>query len=184
MRLAVNAACTLWQRQTEDESFLNQPVHLKRMQLGSRNYWRDYEVRLEVRRRGRPEPYHVTNAREIYLFMEGLESESAEHTYELLFDTKHRVHGVYLVGKGGIDRCSVDPVEVFKAALVSNSPAFALVHNHPSGIPEPSPDDIALTSRLQDGAKLLGLEFTDSIIIADSRYYSFYEAGRLLRRSE
>ena len=111
--------------------------------------------------------------------MRGLEGESAEHMYELLLDTKHRVHSVYLVGKGGIDSCPVDPREVFKAAFITNSPAFVLVHNHPSGIADPSPDDIALSTRIANCSALLGVSFLDNIIIGNGRYYSFLDAGRM-----
>ena len=141
--------------------------------------YRGYEVRLELHRSGEDEPYQIKNARSVYEFMRGLELESAEHMYELLLDVKHRVQGVYLVGKGGIDSCHVDPIEVFKAALVTNSPAFVLVHNHPSGIVEPSLNDIDLVSRIFAGADILNLQFLDNIIIGDSRYLSFLEAGRM-----
>lgn len=125
------------------------------------------------------EPYQISNGRSVYEFMRGLDVESAEHTYELLLDVKHRVHGVYLVGKGGIDNCHVDPAEVFKAALVTNSPAFILVHNHPSGIVEPSLNDVDLTSRIFAGADILNLQFLDNMIVGDGRYLSFLEVGRM-----
>lgn len=127
------------------------------------------------------ERIQLSSPRSIYEFMRELGEESSEFMYQLLMDTKHRVHGVYEVSKGGIDGCHVDPREVFKAALVTNSPAFALVHNHPSGVPDPSPADEALTRRIYEGAKLLDLDFTDSIIIGDGRYFSFHEAGRMPR---
>ena len=111
--------------------------------------------------------------------MRHLETESAEHLYELLFDTKQYVHGVYLVSKGGLSNCYVDPAEVFKAALMTNSPTFALVHNHPSGIVEPSLDDVAIARRIAQGADLLNLNFLDSLIIGDGRYYSFSESGMM-----
>ena len=111
--------------------------------------------------------------------MRGLDVESAEHAYELLLDVKHRVHGVYLVGKGRIDNCLVDPSEIFKAALVTNSPAFVLVHNHPSGIVEPSLNDVDLVSRVFAGADTLHIQFVDNIIVGDSRYLSFLETGRM-----
>lgn len=116
--------------------------------------------------------------------MRGLDVESAEHTYELLLDVKNRVQGAYLVGKGGIDVCHIDPREVFKAAFVSNSPGFILVHNHPSGVCEPSPEDIQLARRISAGSELLGLGFADFVIIGGDHYFSFHEAGLMPRRPE
>ncbi len=141
--------------------------------------YRGYQVRLELRRRNRREPYVVHRAADICGFMHGAGSLSAEHMYELLLDTKHRVHGVYLVAKGGISDCHVDPSEIYRAALVSDSPAFALVHNHPSGVVEPSADDTALTRRVAEGAEILNLEFLDSIILGGSRYFSYRESGMM-----
>jgi DNA repair protein RadC len=111
--------------------------------------------------------------------MRDTKDASAEYVYELLLDSKHRVHGVYEIGKGAVDSCCVDPKEVFKAVLISNSPAFTLVHNHPSGVPNPSTDDIALVQRLSAGADMLGINFLDSVIVGDGLYFSFYEAGMM-----
>ena len=94
-----------------------------------------------------------------------------------ILDSQKRIAGVYLVGKGSISTCLVDTAEVFKAALVTNSPAFALVHNHPSGVTNPSPEDKSLANRIQEGAKLLSLEFTDFVIVGASSYFSFVEKG-------
>lgn len=142
------------------------------------NYAR-YEVKLLVERSCSHEPHRITNARDIYEFMSGLERESAEHVYELLMDTKHCLTGVYLVGKGGISQSLVDPKEVYKAAFVTNSPCFAVVHNHPSGCVEPSPDDKTLAARLANGARILDLDFLDFIIVGDGSYCSFRSSGLL-----
>ena len=68
---------------------------------------------------------------------------------------------------------------MFKAALLANAAAIILCHNHPSGDPSPSVDDVQLTRRLVDAGTLLGVDVLDHIIVGDSRYYSFKEAGRL-----
>ena len=68
---------------------------------------------------------------------------------------------------------------MFKAALLANAAAIILVHNHPSGDPSPSADDVQLTRRLVDAGTLLGVDVLDHIIIGDGRYYSFRELGRL-----
>ena len=113
--------------------------------------------------------------------MRHLGNEASEHVYEILMDTKHRVTGVYHVGKGSVDQCVVDPKDVYKAALLSNSPAFALVHNHPSGVAEPSANDRALAERILDGARIVGLDFLDFLVIGDRKYCSFHERGLIDR---
>jgi len=71
------------------------------------------------------------------------------------------------------------PREVFKAALLANAAAIILTHNHPSGDPTPSADDMALTRRLAEAGTLIGVEVLDHIIVGDGRYFSFREGGRL-----
>lgn len=144
----------------------------------------EYEVRLRLERKRPVDPVRLESPRGIYEFMSALRDEPSEWMYELLLDTKHRLQGVYLVGKGGVDNCSVHPLEVYKAAIISNSPAFALVHNHPSGVVDPSLDDMALVTHIAEGARTLELNFSDFMIIGDTRYYSFHEAGRMPTRGK
>lgn len=68
---------------------------------------------------------------------------------------------------------------MFKAALLANAAAIVVSHNHPSGDPTPSPDDVELTRRLAAAGEVLGVPVLDHIIIGDGRYYSFKEAGCL-----
>ncbi len=138
--------------------------------------YRGYEIGLRVRRRGvNQEPYRIRTPEGLYHFMgPELSSESSEH-----MDARNQVTGVYLVGKGGCNGTHVDPKEFYKAALVSNSSAFMMVHNHPSGSPDPSVEDMAVTERVREGSKLLGLEVLDHVIVGNWRYFSFREHGLL-----
>ena len=68
---------------------------------------------------------------------------------------------------------------MFKAALLANAAAIILTHNHPSGDPTPSADDVGLTRRLVDAGTLLGVDVLDHVIVGDGRYYSFREGARL-----
>src|SRR5215471_3715346 len=70
---------------------------------------------------------------------------------------------------------------VFKPAILSNASSVILSHNHPSGDPHPSQEDRALTVRLRQAGKLLGVEVLDHIIVGDGRYYSFADEGLLDR---
>lgn len=141
--------------------------------------YRGYEIRLLVERTETHEPYPIRNASDIYCFMAGLATESAEHVYELLMDTKHQVTGVYLIGKGCAHSSPVRMPEVFKAAYATNSSAFVLVHNHPSGVVEPSPEDRSLVQRIQNCAAIMDIEFLDFMVIGSNRYFSFREMGLL-----
>ena len=108
-----------------------------------------------------------------------LHDEPAEVFAILCLSTKHRVIAYHEVSRGTLDTTLVHPREVFKAALLANAAAILLTHNHPSGDPAPSPDDMALTRRLTDAGKLLGVDVLDHIVIGDGRYVSFRERGWL-----
>lgn len=150
----------------------------------NRMHFPDYEVRLAVDRKRPARPPQFMNARQIYEFTAALRAEPCEWMYELLLDTKHRLQGVYLLGKGGVSSCVADPTQVYVAALTTNSPVFVLVHNHPSGCPDPSPEDVRLAERIDTGAALLGLECLDNIIVGGDGYYSFRDRRHVKRDEE
>jgi DNA repair protein RadC len=112
-------------------------------------------------------------------FMTALADEAAEVFAMFCLSTKHRVIAYHEVSRGTLDSTLVHPREVFKAALLANSAAILVGHNHPSGDPTPSPDDVALTTRLAAAGELLGIFLLDHIVIGDGRYCSFRELGRL-----
>jgi DNA repair protein RadC len=78
-----------------------------------------------------------------------------------------------------LDSSLVHPREVYRAAIREGAACWIAAHNHPSGDPTPSPEDIAITQRLRDAGALLGIELLDHIIIGDGRYTSFRERGLL-----
>ena len=94
----------------------------------------------------------------------------------VMLDTKHRVIRTTVLSVGTLDASLVHPRELFRAAAECGAAAVVLFHNHPSGDPTPSADDMALTKRLVDAGVLMGIEVLDHIVLADSRYYSFKEA--------
>ena len=81
----------------------------------------------------------------------------------------------------GVQTCaltiSVHPREVFKFAIMKNSASIMAVHNHPSGDPSPSKNDIDITRRLAEGGKLLGIELLDHLILGNGKYLSLVEKG-------
>jgi DNA repair protein RadC len=97
-----------------------------------------------------------------------------------LLTIRHRVLGLHTVSVGCLTSSLVHPREVFKPAILAGAAALLLAHNHPSGDPEPSAEDIALTRRLVSAGQLLGIEVLDHLILGESgRYVSLRERGVL-----
>ncbi len=100
----------------------------------------------------------------------------------MLLDTKLRLIRVELVSVGTLDASMAHPREVFREAAVAGAAAVVVFHNHPSGDPMPSVDDLRLTRRLAAAGEILGIELRDHIVLADGRYYSMKEARVLAWR--
>ncbi len=94
----------------------------------------------------------------------------------LLVDIRNRVTAMHVVSIGDLSGTLVHPREVFKCAILGSAAAIIAFHNHPSGDPAPSREDIALTKRLVDAGKLLGIQVLDHLVLGDEgRYFSFKE---------
>lgn len=106
-----------------------------------------------------------------------LRHEASEVFGCLFLDTKHRPLAFEILFRGTIDRASVYPREVVRRALVHNAAALILCHNHPSGISEPSQDDVHLTLSLKRGLALIDVRVLDHIIIGDGEPLSMVEHG-------
>ena len=94
---------------------------------------------------------------------------------------RHRVIGCELVSVGSLNASIVHPREVFKGALLANASSIILGHNHPSGDPDPSEEDLGITLRLEQAGEVLGLSVLDHVIIAGERSMSFSASGLLTR---
>ena len=109
-----------------------------------------------------------------------LEGADREHFAVLLLNTQNRAVGIHTVTVGTLDASLVHPREVFKAAILASAASVILCHNHPSGEPTPSAEDLAVTRQLRAVGELLGIEVIDHVILGESpRYYSFLEHGAL-----
>jgi DNA repair protein RadC len=97
----------------------------------------------------------------------------------VLLDTKHRVLKTTVLTVGTLDSSPVHPREVFREAASGAAAALVLFHNHPSGDPTPSSQDIALSRRLVAAGTLMGIEVLDHVILGESRYCSLKESGHL-----
>ena len=100
----------------------------------------------------------------------------------VLLDTKHRLLRISLISVGSLDATVVHPREVFREATSARAAAIVLFHNHPSGDPTPSTDDSVLTTRMVNAGDIMGIEVLDHLILADQRYYSFIESGKMQPR--
>ncbi|HKY22662.1 MAG TPA: DNA repair protein RadC [Vicinamibacterales bacterium] len=97
----------------------------------------------------------------------------------MMLDTKHRLLRTSVVSVGTLDSSPAHPREIFREAASASAAAVVLFHNHPSGDPTPSRDDVDLTRRLVQAGEIMGISVIDHMILADTRYFSFREAGRL-----
>lgn len=95
----------------------------------------------------------------------------------LFLDTKHRVIAFEEMFRGTIDGASVHPREVVKEALKHNAAAVIITHNHPSGVPEPSAADNALTRRLQEALAMVDVRLLDHFVVGGAETVSFTERG-------
>jgi DNA repair protein RadC len=108
--------------------------------------------------------------------MKGLKKETFSC---LMLDTRHHLIRKEEVAVGSLNESVVHPREVFKSAINVSAAAVLFVHNHPSGNPQPSPQDRQLTKRLCEAGKLIGIQVLDHLIIGHERYYSFAENGEV-----
>lgn len=123
----------------------------------------------------RPE---IWNAQDVVEHVQGeMAHLDREEFRALLLDTKHRLLELYKVSVGHLNGTLVHPREVFKQAIRRSSDAIIVVHNHPSGDPTPSPEDLAVTRRLVAAGRILGIEVLDHVILGASSYVSLRQEG-------
>lgn len=102
-----------------------------------------------------------------------------EHFRIMTLNTKKEINFIREISKGTINMTIVHAREVFRAAISDNAHSIILLHNHPTGDPSPSKEDIGLTKNLIEASKIIGIDILDHIIIGDNRYFSFLEEGLL-----
>jgi DNA repair protein RadC len=100
-----------------------------------------------------------------------------EHLRVLLLDTKNRVQASPTIYKGNVNTSVIRIAELFREAIRHNSTAMIAVHNHPSGDPTPSPEDVQVTRHIVEAGNLLDIEVLDHLIIGQGRYVSLKERG-------
>lgn len=119
-----------------------------------------------------------TSASQVFDTFGFLQQETKEHFCTVHLDGKNRIICLEIVSIGTLNQAIVTARDTFKTALLSNAAAIILLHNHPTGDPTPSSEDLEVTRRLKEAGDLIGIRILDHIIVGDS-YYSFTEGGHL-----
>jgi len=115
----------------------------------------------------------INSAKDVFdYFHEKLKDKKEEHFYILMLNTQNNIIGEELISKGILDASIIHPREVFKPAIKNSAAKIILVHNHPSGDPNPSGEDIEITTKLKNIGKELGIKVIDSVIIGKRDWYS------------
>ena len=120
----------------------------------------------------------ISDAQTVFAMFSFLQQETKEHFIALHLDVKNRILCIDRVSAGTMTSSLIHPREVFKTALLSSAASLLLIHNHPSGDPTPSRDDISITEKLKGASEIMGIALLDHVIIGDG-YVSLKEKGYL-----
>jgi DNA repair protein RadC len=120
----------------------------------------------------------IDSPEKTYRMFKELSEEPQEHFYALYLDNKNQVLAYRLISIGTVNETIIHPRDVFSGAVLVNAVSIILIHNHPSGELQSSREDLAVTERLREGGKILGIAILDHIIIGNG-YMSFRDQGYL-----
>ena len=135
-----------------------------------------YEVSL--RPEGPENPPTVNRSQDIYdILGPEMSALAQEQLRVLLLNTSNEVIGQRVIYQGNVNSSMVRAAEVFRPAVVENAPTVVVVHNHPSGNPDPSPNDVTITRSLKRAAELLDIELFDHVVIGGRRHVSLKNRG-------
>lgn len=145
---------------------------MKRISMVSLRLVRERTVPFQTRK--------LCDSQSVYeLFRKMAEDLDREAIWIACLDTKSHVTCLSQVSLGTLNSAPAHPRELLKIALMANANAIITVHNHPSGDPEPSPEDRNVTTQIKSASQILGIQLLDHLIVGDGRYYSFADQGDL-----
>ncbi len=128
----------------------------------------------------RPASISLTSPQDVARFlMEEMRYYQKEYFRIVLLNTKNQIISVEDVSVGSLNSSIVHPREIFNHPVKKSAASILLVHNHPSGDPSPSKEDLDVTKRLIEAGNILGIQVLDHVIVGDGRYLSFKEEGLL-----
>ena len=146
------------------------------MELGAKHALRlaaAFELGREVERTRQPPRPHLLSPEEVHrLLAPEVRGLGRETFHVLLLDARHRLQGRVRVSEGTLSTSLVHPREVFGPALRGGAAAVIVAHNHPSGDPRPSAEDVSVTRRLQETGRLVGIPLLDHVVIGDGCWAS------------
>lgn len=144
-----------------------------------------YELKvIRERKAGYGLRHHFRHSQQIYeTFRDRFTRADREEFLVLLLNAKNTLLGFHVVSVGSLTASIVHPREVFKIAILGNAAALILLHNHPSGDPTPSAEDLSITTRLRQVGEVVGIKVLDHIVIGENRYVSFVDDGYFQRRT-
>ena len=108
-----------------------------------------------------------------------LHEQTEEYLYMICLNTKNKIIGVFELSHGNVNSSIFSVREMFQKALLANAVNIIVMHNHPSGDPTPSREDILVTERAKEAGRLIGIDILDHIIVGDGRYCSLKERGNI-----
>jgi DNA repair protein RadC len=122
----------------------------------------------------------ITSSRDVYSALRArVRGQMREHFFAVALDAKNRPLSEIQVATGGLLACGVTPSDVFRPVLRAGAAGVIFAHNHPSGDPTPSEQDIDITERLCQAGDLLGVQVLDHLVLGDGSYFSFLDRGLL-----
>jgi len=119
----------------------------------------------------------ITKPEHVFEVMEDISTMQQEAFFVLTLNTKNKLLGRHMVALGTINSTVIGIPEIFRTAIIDNAKSIILCHNHPSGDPTPSPNDIRLTSRLVEAGKVMDIEVFDHVIVGRNQYFSLRETA-------
>jgi DNA repair protein RadC len=132
-----------------------------------------------VRRRIKPEGLKIKSPSDILPMIQHYSDRKQEHFLSISVNGANEVMNVRVVTIGLVNQSQVHPREIFADVLMDRASSLIIAHNHPSGSLNPSKEDIDITNKVVDAARVLGIRLLDHIIFSKKGYYSFLESKRL-----
>lgn len=137
-----------------------------------------FELARRLAQEPRPRGLAIRSGHDVVRILGGrLRDQSKESFVALLLDGKHRLVREEMVSQGSLTASIVHPREVFRAAIREGAAALVVAHNHPSGDPSPSREDIDITARLVEAGQLVGIPLLDHVVLGDGNFVSLRERG-------
>jgi len=124
-------------------------------------------------------PDTIRSPQDVYQLSLDLVSKEQEHFVVYCLNSKHHVINRKTISVGSLNATVVHPREVFRAAIENSSASIICVHNHPSGDPTPSPEDISATQRLCEAGEIIGIELIDHVIVGRTGWFSLKANGHI-----